>query len=385
MVSFLDSITSGFSKILAPTPEGSAIGIDIGSSSAKIVQLRPSRGSAVLETYGEIALGPFGGEPIGKAVKLGPEKLAEALQMLMKEANVTAHIGGISIPFASSLISVLDFPMVDKNALTTMIPIEARKYIPVPISEVTLDWFVIPKDDTDVSAFDRVTKGPSTTKGPQKQQILLVAIENHALNDFKQVTQTVGLTTEFYEIEIFSTIRSSLGRSTAPVLVADVGASTTKLYVVERGVVRLTHLVTVGGQQMSETLARSLGWEFEKAERIKRECGLDGSTAFSLDENEKIKAALLSTLDRIFSEVNRVLLNYGQRYNKNVSHVVLTGGGASLPGLAQQAKASLSADVEIADPFSRAEAPAFLGSVLRGIGPGFAVAMGLVLHKLKDA
>ena len=81
--------------------------------------------------------------------------------------------------------------------------------------------------------------------------------------------------------------------------------------------------------------------------------------------------------------MNKVLLSYGQRYNKNVSRVVLTGGGASLPGLSAEAKRSLNAEVEIADPFSRAEAPAFLQQVLRDIGPGFAVSAGLALRKLR--
>ena len=87
----------------------------------------------------------------------------------------------------------------------------------------------------------------------------------------------------------------------------------------------------------------------------------------------------------MFGEVNRVLLSYGQRYNKNVSHIVLSGGGASLPGIAEEAKASLHADVQVADPFARTEAPAFLGDVLREIGPGFAVSVGLVLRKLKQS
>jgi len=70
--------------------EGSVLGIDIGSSSVKIVQLRPSRGAAILETYGEIALGPYGKQPIGKPVKLPPEVIGGAIKDLMKQANVTA-------------------------------------------------------------------------------------------------------------------------------------------------------------------------------------------------------------------------------------------------------------------------------------------------------
>jgi type IV pilus assembly protein PilM len=375
------SFSDAFKNLTGGGGEGSVLGIDIGASSVKIVQLRPSRGAAILETYGEIALGPYGQQPIGKPVKLPAEKIAEAMTDLMKEANVTARSGGISIPFSSSLVTVLNLPKVDKAALKQVVPIEARKYIPVPISEVSLDWFVIPEDEGQDSAFDQLKPKAPKAAG---QQILLVAIQNETISNFQAITADAGVHVEFYEIEIFSAIRSCLGHGMAPVLVVDIGAASTKMYIVERGIVRLTHLVTMGGAQITEVLGRSMSWEFEKAERVKRERGLLESKAYSAEENERIGSALLSTLSRVFSEVNRVLLSYGQRYNKNVAHVVLTGGGASLPGLAAEAKRSLSAEVEIADPFSRTEAPAFLADVLRDIGPGFAVSAGLALRKLQN-
>ena len=360
--------------------DDSVLGVDIGSSSAKIVQLRASRGTAILETYGEIALGPYGKQPIGKPVKLTPEVVATALVDLMKEANVTARSGGISVPFSSSLVTVLNLPKVDNAALKQVVPIEARKYVPVPIAEVSLDWFVIPEDEGKDSAFDQLK--PKVEK-PPGIEVLLVAIQNDTVTNMQTVSESAGIHVEFFEIEIFSAIRSSISHGVAPVLVVDIGAGATKMYIVERGVVRFTHLITVGGAQMTEVLGRSLTWEFEKAERVKREVGLIASKSYSADENAKIQEALLSTLSRLFSEVNKVLLSYGQRYNKNVSHVVLTGGGASLPGLAAEAKKSLNAEVEIADPFSRTEAPAFLSGVLREIGPGFAVSAGLALRKLQ--
>src|SRR3989338_7892830 len=141
------SLGNIFKNLTGGAKEVSVLGIDIGASSAKLVQLRASRGIAVLETYGEIALGPYGGQPIGKAVKLSPEKTAEALKDLMKESNVTAKSAGVSIPFSSSLVSVIDLPPADAEALKRIVPIEARKYIPVAISEVSLDWFVIPKEE----------------------------------------------------------------------------------------------------------------------------------------------------------------------------------------------------------------------------------------------
>ena len=135
---------------------------------------------------------------------------------------------------------------------------------------------------------------------------------------------------------------------------------------------------------MTEHLARSMQWEFEKAERVKREIGIVPSSAYSMDENDRIKTALISTLDRVFTEADRVLLSYGKRYNKDVSRICLTGGGASLPGLSAYANQALHAQVEIASPFSRTEAPAFLDKVLTDIGPAFAVATGLGLRELRQ-
>ncbi len=374
----------GFLKNLTPSAgEGSVLGIDIGASSAKVVQLRISRGMAVLETSGEIALGPYAQQPIGKVVRLPPEKIAEALTDLMKEANVTAKTAGLSVPFSSSLVSVIDLPKVDAESLKRIIPIEARKYIPVPVSEVSLDWFVLPPDPGQDSAFDQLQEKSGLRK--QGQEVLLVAITNSILNDSRVVMETAGVTASFYEIEIFSAIRSSSGHGIAPILVVDLGAATTKMYIVERGVVRMTHSLSLGGQHMTEQLGRTLGWEFEKSERIKRERGLIDSSVYSMSENDRIKEALLSTLSRVFSEVNRVLLSYGQRYNKNVASVILTGGGASLPGISDIAKSSLNAQVSIADPFARTEAPAFLSKVLKEIGPGFSVSVGLALRTLKGS
>lgn len=377
----LSSLSNIFRSVTGVSTEKSVFGLDIGSSTAKFVQLRSAHGAAILETYGEIALGPYGEQAVGKTVKLPPEKTAEAILALMKEANVTAKAGGMSIPFSSSLISIIDVPKTTPDQLKRMIPIEARKYIPVPVSEVTLDWFAIPADEEEKSAFDRIEQ--QTALQAHGQEVLLAAIHNDTVRAYQTIASTVGLSVRFFEIEIFSTIRSAIGHGVAPVLVIDLGASTTKMYVVERGVVRMTHLQTVGGQHMTETLGRSLNWDFDKAERIKREHGLLDSSVYSTDENDRIRASLLSTLSRIFSEANRVLLSYGKRYNKAVPKVVLSGGASSLPGLEAAARNDLQAEVSIANPFARTEAPAFLGDVLASIGPSFSVAVGLALRGLR--
>ncbi len=368
-------------KSLTQGSDESVLGIDIGSSSLKVVQLRASKNAAILETYGEIALGPYTDIPVGKSVKLSPEKTTEALLDVIREANVTAKSVGVSIPFSASLITLLDLPKVEEDQLKRVIPIEARKYIPVPVSEVTLDWFIVPEDNREPDAFDRVEK--ETMMQKRGQEVLLVAIHNDTLRNYQGIMSTSGLTTSFYEIEIFSTMRSTLGHSPAPVMIIDFGASTTKIYITERGVIRGSHLMNIGAQQMSETLARTMSWSFEKAERVKREWGLNDAPAMTREENDRVHQALLSTLTRVFAEANRVLLGYGKRYNREVLHAVLTGGGASLPGIAPVANNSLNAEVEIAHPFAKTETPAFLESVLREIGPAFSVAVGAALRKLQ--
>jgi type IV pilus assembly protein PilM len=123
--------------------EDSVLGVDIGQSSIKIVQLRNEQGVAMLETYGEIALGPYGDSVVGQAVRLSPDTIAKALKELMQGAGVTATTGGVSVSFAASLVKLIEVPALDPKQLATVIPIEARKYIPVPITEVQLDWFIV--------------------------------------------------------------------------------------------------------------------------------------------------------------------------------------------------------------------------------------------------
>jgi len=95
------------------------------------------------------------------------------------------------------------------------------------------------------------------------------------------------------------------------------------------------------------------------------------------------KIALL-TLDYIFSEVNRVLLNYQRKYNRSVSKVLFTGGGSVLKGLQEEATSRFNTEVAIADPFAKTQTPAFLEGVLKEVGPEFAVAIGVALRKLQE-
>ncbi len=376
---FLDSL-KGSLRGGGSARGGSVLGVDIGSSSIKLVQLRRDKGHAVLETYGEIALGPYSGTEVGRATHLDTANISKALTDLITEANVTAVNAGIAVPFSASLTSVIEMPKMNPKQLAHMIPLEARKYIPANINEVMLDWFIIPEDTAKEEWTRSKASAEATPEKTPKTEVLLVAIHNEILNSYQALTQQAGLNVGFYELEVFGSVRSSLSTGIAPVMIVDMGAATTKVYIVERGIVRFSHLISIGAQDLTLGVSRSLGVSFDKAERLKREQGL-----IDMGEGKnQVKDALLSTLGRIFSDINRVLLSYEKKYGRNVSRMILTGGGAGLPEIAPYAKNLVSVEVGLSDPFDKVQTPAFLEDVLEEVGPEFAVSVGMALRRMQE-
>ena len=358
----------------------SVLGLDIGSSSIKIVQLSRKNGHAVLETYGELSLGPYTGKAIGEATNLPIEKIIEAVNDLLKEkeVNITTKICGVAIPFSSSLMTVISMPIMSQKQLVQAIPIEARKYIPVPISEVALDWYIIPKDKNPESNTVQ-TMDAKNNPIVQKLEVLIVALHNDTITKYKDIVTRTALDANFFEIEIFSTMRSILDQEVAPVLIVDMGATSTKLYIVERGILRSSHMINRGSQNITDELSKSLGISLTEAEVLKRENGLLGNI-----NGINTKDIVTITLNYIFTEANHVVLAYEKKYNKNVSKIVLVGGGSALKGIIDVAKNNFQTEVVAGDPFAKVVAPAFLEKILKETGPEFAVAVGVALRRLQE-
>lgn len=340
----------------------SVIGIDIGTSSIKVVQLRREKGRVILETYGAIALGPYAGVEIGRATSLPAEKIAEALKDVIREANVTTTDAAISIPYSSSLVSIIKLPVAVEKQLAQVVPIEARKYIPVPISEVLLDWFP-------------VSGGKGNAEG--KIEVLIVAIHNDTIAKFRSIAANALLAVSFFEIEVFSATRAALEHGIAPIAVIDMGAATTKFYVVERGLIQESHIISHGAQDLTLAASRALGITVVQAEERKRKLGLS-------PEGGDLKQSLELSLSPLLSELSRTMLSWQQRTNQAFSGVVLTGGGAELKGFKELAAGRLQTEIRLADPFGKTEAPAFLEAILKEAGPEFSVATGLALRRLQE-
>ncbi len=361
-----------FGSLFGTKKGGSVLGVDIGSSSLKVVQLRKEHGKAVLETYGELALGPYAGGAVGQATVLSAEQITETLKDLLREAKATTKSCGVSIPFARSLLVLVELPYrADPKEQQTVIELEARKYIPVPISEVQMDWFIVP-------ALDQPRSGGAADQAnaaTRKVEVFLIAVHNDELALLQRASAAAGLTPSFFEIEIFSTIRAIVDEPVKPVMVLDIGAATTKTYIVERGVVALSHSISIGSQDITRAIAASGNLTLQRAEALKKQEGLQGGGPSGSPE---------LVFSRIFSSAKRVLVQYETAHKRSITSIVLTGGGGVTRELGTYAKNLFAIDVRIADPFAKCEAPAFMRPVLEEIGPEFAVAVGLALRKLSE-
>ncbi len=372
-----------FKKIMAELNLGSlkvtpsietAVGVDIGTSSIKLVELRKKGGRAVLETYSTLALGPYAQLDVGATTNLTSDILAKAIADALKEGTITTKDAAFSIPSSASLVFLLDLPSaITEKELPNIVPTEARKYIPVPISEVTLDYWVIPHRQEGFYDDDK-TKAETI---PAKSEVLTAAIHNDTLSKYRDLTKITGLDADIFEIEIFSSIRSTFAHELSAVLLVDFGASKTKLAIVEYGIVRNFHIVNKGSVDITTSISKSLSVPFAKAEDMKRDIGLTGNGA---DRSVSDIAKLI--VDQILSETQNVIQAFERKYEKPISKVILTGAGSLLPGFREHAGEVFRTEVVYGNPFDKVEVPEFVAKVLSETGPEFAVALGLALRKL---
>ena len=357
---------------------GSVIGIDIGSSSIKIVQAHKERGVAVLDTYGSLAIGPYvESTDVGKCPSVTEELLHSILSALLKETKVTAQVAAMAIPFHASLISLIDMPPLSDEKIAQAIPFEARRFIPVPLEDVSIDWFIIPKillerDDKEIFEEDTL---PGLPEKEETRKVLLIAIHNHELIKHRNILNRTNLQPKFFEIEIFSTIRSSVFENRVPFIIIDMGAKTTKFYVIEHGTVLRSLFINSGGEAVTQSIVQAENIPFKEAEYKKREFGFT-------TESDTTKRAIALVTDEIFTEANTIIVDFEQRYHHSIAKIILTGGGATMKGILEEAKKKTSIEVEVANPFGRLRHPAFLSETLKENGAEFSVAVGTALRAL---
>lgn len=343
---------------------GQAIGLDIGTSAVKVVQLRREKNRIILDTYGEVALGPYGGLKIGQAIHLGEEKLVEAIKDLFTQAKVTAHDAVVAIDPSGAYVSLVHVPKVSDTELRSMMPIEARKYIPVPLTEVQMDWWHI----------------PPTVKfnGDQKMtSVVLAAVNNVTLTQYDSLVKKLDLRNVEYEIHGYSLLRSSPPHTHKMVMYVDIGAQNTTLSLVFQGIVLDMHVISRGSQDSTMQLSRALSITIDTAEESKRVFGYKGD-----ESNPYLKDILELSSYPLFGEVARLSLMYERKYNQTIEGIILAGGGSRVPGMITTYSKTVHIAGRIVTPFEQVIVPEFLSEMMERVGPSYAVALGCALKKL---
>ena len=338
------------------------VGIDIGSSSIKVVQLEEQKGTLTLTTYGESQLGPYAQKEVGQSVTLNAKQEQEALVDVLRESATVAKNAVFAMPLSSSFVTNTIVEADPKADISALVRVEARKVIPISLSEVTLDWAEMDLDEDGKS------------KDGMKREVLIAAIQNSALERFKTLMQFAGLLVPPTEIECFSAIRSLYTPGDEVMAIIDIGATSTKLYIAKKGLLMRMHRIRVGGTTATNRIASVLNIDFEAAEIKKRE--IQNTDADYSD----IKRAHDTSFDRAFKELNQVLQEYELKNETKLTNVYLTGGATLFPGIELLLRDTLNRDVVRTNAFAKVSYPAFMQDTIKEIAPSFTVALGAALR-----
>jgi len=352
----------------------SCLGIDIGTSSIKIVQLTKEGEKFDLVTYGEIStIGYL--ERLNDAFQITSLKTLEAvtremLRILLEKAETTTKNAVMTIPVFSSFVSVMEVPEMAEKELAHAIEFEARRYVPIPISEVILDWKIIE------TGLIRDEISPKPFRG---RRILLIAVPTEVINKYLKIADDLGLKISALELESFSVARSLMAGDRSSACVLDIGARASSFTIVDKGVVQMSHSLDVAGAEMTKTLATGLGVASRRAEEFKLSYGIDHKEGE--DKKREIKELLRLPIEKIVDEIERMLISYQMKTDRKIEKLILNGGSAQLMGLEDYVKQRLDVKTIPAYPWPRVIYPTVLQEVLKRIGPEFSVAAGAAMRE----
>ena len=339
---FLDKL---FSK------KKSILGVDIGTANIKIAQVS-LQDKPILETYGMVNIKYQLG---GKNGELAIEQMANILRSLVKKAGVTTKRCVISFPNSAVFTSVISMPKMSDKELASAVEFEAKKYVPLALSDIDLSWSVIANEPTS----------------PNPLKILLTAVPKQTTKNYMQVFSLAGLEPEVGEIEALALIRSLIGSVPTNCVIIDIGARATGLNIIENGFLRLSRNLNIGGDTITNKIAESLNISQFRAEQFKKDFGVSSATF--------IPDAIRPVLNSIKSEVKQLLMLY-QSQNVNVKKILLAGGGANLPGIVSFFE-DLGIEVEQGNPLSAVGYSQALEPILKRYALSLPIAIGLALRK----
>lgn len=339
-----------------------SLGIDIGVSSVKIVEITNLGKKKKLENYIEFR---FPEEKDGfqafdkDSLLLKADQVSEMLLGLFRKAGIKQKNAAFSIPDFSTFFTTFSLPSMTETEIPQAVEFEARHHIPIPLSEVTFDWKIIEK--------------PGNLPG-EKLKILLVAVPNKVLTSYQRLAALCGLEIKGIEAEVFGLLRTAVPetKKNKAVCLVDFGWQSTTVSIVDNENLKASFNFDISGTTLTNAISKEMNVDLKQAEDMKKKYGLDPKKA-------DVYKVLSDQMSALSDGIEKACSDFSQAEDKEIETVILTGGTAFLYGLNEFFKNKLQKTIEVADPFSKFVYPNQLKNRLKELGPSFAVALGVGL------
>lgn len=334
-------------------------GLDIGFSSIKAVSLVQDTNPKQLISLGSIPT-PVPG--MISDIDIDLEAVVEAVKKLIVATKIEEKDVVAALPESKVFTRVIDdLPFLTDSELPSAIRYASEEFIPLPIDEVELNWQVLFRSGQQDKA--------------SKTIVFVVASPKSVVAKYVKVLNMAGLRLQALETETIAITRSIIGDNpySPTTLIIQLGSTTTDLAVVSKGLILLTRSISTGGQALTRALAQYFNFEMRQAEEYKKVYGL-----VETQLEGKVFEGLKPVIDVVVGEIKRVIQSFQTKYPQNpIKRVVLSGGGAKLPGFVVYLASSLGLEVQEADPwFSLSKDKSLMGK-LASEAPNFSVATGL--------
>lgn len=338
-------------------------GLDIGGSAIKVAEVK---GSASHHELVALGITPTTGRGALSESEADQQELATVIRNLVREAKVSTPLVVASLPESQIFTRVIEMASLTDSELQSAIKYEAEQYIPIPLTEVKLDYEVLSR--------------PEDNEPNKKMEVLLVAAPNVLINRYLKIISMAGLKPHALETEITASARALIGASQFNLtsLILEIGATTTELAVVSNRKVSFTRAIATGGHAFTRAVAQDLGFEIDQAEQYKRNYGLDPTQL-----EGKIATSIKPIFDVITAEIKRALAYWAGRHPEDsIKRIIATGGSAKMPGLIPYLTEVTGLEGELGSPWEGLSLASSLGSDFKDDGPLYSIAVGLALKEI---
>ncbi|MFZ5863307.1 MAG: type IV pilus assembly protein PilM [Nitrospirota bacterium] len=344
------------------------VGLDIGSNTIKLIQLKATKKGYVLEKFGIKTIDP---ELIVDGAVMDAGRVVDVLKELLREQAVKAKDVVISVSGHSVIVKKISVPPMTEEELSESIKWEAEQYIPFDVNDVNLDFHILPSSDAP--------------EGKDTMTVVLAAVKKDRLSEYTSLVTEAGLNPVVVDVDAF-TLENVYGTaygSTGSEVVAlvNIGASVMNIHIVKGGNFWFTRDISTGGNRYTETIQRDLNLSFDAAERAKRGEAVEGV-------NPDAVAEVVSTMNgELAAEIGRSFDYFrSTSTHETIDRVLLSGGTAKLSGLAPFLSERLGVPVELLDPFRqiRVNPKTVSPDLIAEVGAQATVVVGLAIRRPDD-